>query len=63
MKRKLNSPLNIGKVIKGWRWANKIGIREGAQRIGLRTSTLCRLEQGKEISGANLAQVVRWLLF
>jgi len=56
-------PMNLCEVIRQYRWAEKLSVRDCAFNIGIGYNTLHRLEHGKEISSAHLAQVIRWMLF
>ena len=51
----------IGEVIKGWRQRHYVGQREVAKLIGISTSTLCRIEQGKQVDQAGMMKLMNWL--
>ena len=54
--------MNLGKVIRGWREREHLGIREAASQIGVSVATLSRIENGKPIEGATLIKLLDWLL-
>ena len=55
--------MNLAKVLKEYRWAVKADVRTLANQIGVNASCLNRFERGeKDISGKNLAVILRWLL-
>lgn len=54
--------MKLGEVLKDWRWANKLGLREAAKLIGIPYVTLMRLEHGYSPEGKTLAMVLNWLL-
>jgi transcriptional regulator with XRE-family HTH domain len=37
----------IGKILKDFRYANRMGMRELAKRLGVSVATICRIESGK----------------
>lgn len=54
--------MKLCEVLKQYRWAIKIGLREMAKEIGFSASTLSRVERGELPSGPNLAKLLCWLL-
>lgn len=55
--------MNLGKVLKDWRWANKMNLREAAKIFGIGAATLMRLEQGyNNPDGTTLAKILTWLM-
>lgn len=54
--------MNLGPVLADYRFANSIGVRELAWRIGTSSATLSRIERGKPCDGATLVKVLQWLL-
>ena len=52
----------LGKLIKCWREAEDKSLRTLANEIGMDYTALHRLEQGDDLSGANLCRVIVWLL-
>ena len=53
---------NLGMVLRQWRWASKLSVRDAAKQMGINHSTLCRIEHGKETDSRNTFKVLRWLL-
>lgn len=49
-------------VLKLYRWAAKLGLRELAAEIGLSASTLSRIEGGEVPNGSGLAKLLCWLI-
>ncbi len=54
--------MKIGAVIRKWRNASDVPLRELADEIGIPLSTLARVETGEECSGDTLAQIIVWLV-
>ena len=54
--------MNLCTVLKKYRWAMEITIREMAKEIGCSPATLSRIENGETPSGAVLAKILVWLL-
>lgn len=54
--------MNLSHVLRGWREAEDIEVREAARMIGIPFTTLSRIERGFPMDGATLAKIVRWLL-
>jgi hypothetical protein len=61
--REEGKAMNLSRVIRQWRWAEKFSIRQAAPMVGISRNALFRLEHEKAIDASNLAQVIRWLLF
>lgn len=53
---------NLSIVLKQWRWASKLNVRDAAKKIGVNHSTLCRIESGKAMDSKNMSIVLKWLL-
>ncbi len=53
--------MRIGKVIKRYRRSSDIDIRKLAREIGIGTSTLSRIENGKEINSQTFGKILLWL--
>jgi len=50
-------------VLKEYRWATKITVRDMAAQIGVSPATLSRFESGtRGLDGRSLALILRWLL-
>ena len=49
-------------VLKEYRWAKRVGVRELARQIGVSAPTLNRIERGGNPDGTSLAKILRWLL-
>lgn len=54
--------MKLCQVLKQYRWAAKLGVRELAAEIGCSPSTLARIEHGEIPSGAVLSKILCWLL-
>lgn len=55
--------LRLASVLKTYRWAERITVRELASRIGISAATLNRFEDGRgDLSGECLSKILRWLL-
>ena len=52
----------LSSVLKEYRWAKRVGVRELARQIGVSAPTLNRIERGGNPDGASLAKILRWLL-
>jgi transcriptional regulator with XRE-family HTH domain len=53
--------MRLGKIIKGWRDSQKLGIRAVAQDIGISHGTLSRIERDEEVDGKTLIKLLTWL--
>ena len=57
------TPLRLAHVLKTYRWAEKLTVRQMAAQLGVSAATLNRFEDGRgELSGECLSKVLRWLL-
>lgn len=54
--------MKLGEVLRRWRRASDIGLREAAQMIGVSHGTLARIEAGEKMEGDTLAKILVWLL-
>lgn len=54
--------MKIGEVLRRWRRASDLGIREAAKELGISHGTLSRIERGENMDGETLAKLLRWLL-
>ena len=54
--------MNLGCVLKQWRWAEKLTTRDAALWIGIKNSTYSRIERGYPMDGKTLATIITWLL-
>lgn len=54
--------MRIGRIIKDWRWANRVNIRDMAKELGVSHSTLSRLESGENMDGETLGRILQWML-
>jgi transcriptional regulator with XRE-family HTH domain len=52
--------MNIGILLKDWRYAEKLGVREAAKIMGLSVATFNRVERGELMDGATLATILEW---
>lgn len=53
---------NLAQLIKQYRWACKIGVRELANDIGVSAATISRIENGEMPDGNTLRKILIWLL-
>lgn len=53
--------MRLGKVIKGWRERQKLGIRAVALDIGISHGTLSRVERDENVDGKTLVKLLFWL--
>lgn len=54
--------MRLGKIIKGWRDSQRLGIRAVAADIGISHGTLSRVERDENVDGATLIKILFWLL-
>ena len=54
--------MNLGKVLKDWRWANKMSMRDAGKIWGLGAATVMRLEQGHDPDAKTFKKIFIWLL-
>lgn len=54
--------MKLGEVIAGWRYSERLTLREAALIMGVSHTTLFRLERCKGIDGKTLATVIAWLM-
>lgn len=54
--------LNLARVIRQWRWAEKKTLEQAAAEIGISEMTLQRFENEKTPSGETLRAILDWLL-
>jgi transcriptional regulator with XRE-family HTH domain len=54
--------MRLGEVLRKWRRAADIPVREAAELIGVSTATLSRIERGEAMDGTTLAKVLTWLV-
>ena len=48
-------------VLKQWRWAERLSVREAAKVIGVSSSTLNRFENGKPADQETIVRIMLWL--
>lgn len=53
--------MRIGRVIAGYRKAERYGVREIAKEIGVSAATLNRIENGNPCNSDQLAKIMVWL--
>lgn len=51
----------LGPIIADWRFANRLGVRDVAHRIGISPATLSRIENGGNADGRSLIKLMAWL--
>ena len=54
--------MRLSGVLREYRWARKIGLRDLAEAIGVSSATLSRIERGDMPSGKSLSLILQWLL-
>ena len=54
--------MNLNHVLKQWRWAERITVREAAKVLGTSAATLSRFERGEDCDSVTLSRILRWLL-
>ena len=52
----------LSEVLREYRWAKRIAVRELAKDIEISYPTLNRIERGGMPDGNSLAKILRWLL-
>lgn len=53
--------MKIGSVLKDYRYANRVGIRDVAQEIGVSVSVLSRIENGANFDCHAMGKIMLWL--
>lgn len=53
--------MRLGAILADWRFANRIGVRDAAKRIGIAPATLSRIENGANLDGRSLIKLMAWL--
>lgn len=53
---------NLCEVMRQWRWAARLELKNAAAQIGVSDATLSRFERGENVSGETLAKIISWLL-
>jgi transcriptional regulator with XRE-family HTH domain len=54
--------VNLSQVLRQWRYAERLELKDAARLIGINPSTLSRFERGQIPGGETLARIVTWLL-
>ena len=54
--------LRLSEVIREYRWAKRIAVKDIAAAIGVSSATINRIENGDMPSGQTLSRILRWLL-
>ena len=52
--------MRLGNLIADWRWRNRIGIREVAKQIGISSSSLSRIENGRSVDSRTMTKLMLW---
>lgn len=58
----MNPSSNLGRMLRSYRLLTEQSMREVARRIGISSSTVCRLEQGYPPDAASLLKLLSWML-
>lgn len=53
---------NLGRVLRRWRTADELSLRDAAQRIGIGHATLMRAEQGYAMDALTFGKIMMWML-
>ena len=56
-----NAHMRIGEVLKGWRVAHELTLRQAAVVLGVPFQTLARIEKGSAIDGRTLTILFHFL--
>lgn len=51
----------IGELLRHWRSAQQIGVREAAKIIGVSHGTISRIERGYPVDSGTLIKIINWL--
>lgn len=54
--------MRLGKVIRRWRLAEDLTLKEAAELMDIAPSILHRMEHGKSVHDNSLASVLSWLM-
>ena len=54
--------MNLSRLLRQWRYAERLDLKDAARLIGINPSTLSRFERGQIPGGDTLAKIVTWLL-
>lgn len=54
--------MRIGEVLRKWRRASDMGVREAAAEIGISHGTLSRIERGEDVDGRTMLKLIVWLM-
>lgn len=60
--KKQKERMNLNRVLREWRYAARITVRQAAREIGLSPATLNRFERGENCDSGTMASIFRWLL-
>jgi len=53
--------MKISEVLRRWRRASDIGLREAAREIGVSHGTLSRIERGEQMDAYTMLKLIKWL--
>lgn len=53
--------MRIGQILRRWRLAEDLTLREVAKQMGVNFTTLSRIEQGQPMDGRTLATILAWM--
>lgn len=54
--------MRLGLVLRKWRYAHEMPLRDLAKQMGTSAATLMRIEQGRGCDAATLMKVFNWLM-
>ena len=54
--------MRLSKLLKVMRATENLTVREQAKRIGISTTTLCRIENGKDADPRSVVKLIVWLV-
>jgi len=52
---------SIGKLLQIYRFVCHVNIRDMSKEIGIASSTLSRIENGKDMDGKTMIKIINWL--
>lgn len=53
--------MRLAEVLREYRWALRIGVRDMAKEIGISSATLSRIENGNNCDAKSLTKIMVWL--
>jgi transcriptional regulator with XRE-family HTH domain len=53
---------NLSVIIRSWRYAERLTVRDAAKILGTSAPTLSRIEHGEGCDGVTLAKILKWIM-